>query len=209
MKWANVAQGSPEWIEARLGIPTASCFDRILTPKKLAASASQRAYTCELLAERVLRMPVVGAGSLWMERGSALEKEARAYYELTADVEAKPCGLALTDDGRAGASPDSTVGDDGLLELKCPAAHTHLYYLLFGLGDDYRLQLQGQLWVAERAWVDFLSYCPGFPPVLIRTEREPEVLDALAIEVPKFCAALDYAQGSLDAMTATKQEAIA
>jgi len=73
-----------------------------------------------------------------MERGTALEAEGVAYYELTTDLEAAPCGFALTDDGLAGASPDRLVGLDGLLEVKCPAAATHVGYLLDGPGSSCR-----------------------------------------------------------------------
>lgn len=208
MKWLDVEQGSQEWLDAHLGIPSASQFDRILTPKKLAPSAAQRKYLCELIAERILSREVVGAASsIWMERGTTLEAEAAAYYELTTDRETRRCGFALTDDGQIGASPDRLVGDDGLLEIKCPMADTHIGYLLFGPGDEYRLQMQGQLWVTGRRWVDFLSHCPGLPPVLVRIERDPAVLDALTESLPAFCKFINEAQERLADMMSTKEVA--
>jgi predicted phage-related endonuclease len=208
MRWIDCKQGSQEWLDAHLGIPSASQFDRIISPKKLEASAQQRKYLCELVAERVTGLPSSDSGgSLWMERGSALESEAAAYYELTTGREARLCGFALTDDGRVGCSPDRLVGEDGLLEIKCPSAPIHIGYLIFGLDDAYRLQLQGQLYVTGRAWVDFLSHCPGLPPVQERMQRDPEVLDALAREVVKFCNAVDYAQDKLAKLAGATTEA--
>ena len=207
MKWLNVTQGSEEWVTARLGIPTASAFDRILTPKTRKPSASQRRYLCELLAERVTRNQVVDAGSAWMERGSTLEREAVAFYELETGRKTEPCGLALTNDERAGASPDRTIGLSGLLEIKCPAAHTHIGYLLYGLDAEYRIQQQGQLWVTGRAFVDFLSHCPGFPPYLAHTEPEGEVQAALTKALPEFCAELDRCERRLQDLMTTGRAA--
>lgn len=206
MKWLEVAQGTEPWINARLGIPTASKFDAIISPKKLQPSTQQRGYLCALVAERVLQHPVVDFGSLWTDRGSALEREAVAYYELTTGRDTKACGFALTDDGRVGCSPDRLVGTDGLLEIKCPAAHTHLSYLFYGLGDEYRLQMQGQLYVTERHFVDFLSHCPGLPPVTYTVERDADVQKALGDALPDFCAEVDRCEKMLHEMMAGKQE---
>ena len=83
------------------------------------------------------------------------------------------------------------MGDDGLLELKCPREDTHLLYLARGvLPTDYKAQVQGQLWVTGRAWVDFMSYCPELPPFLIRVEPDPTFQAALDDHIPTFHAEL-------------------
>ena len=167
----NVKQGEEDWLYLRLGIPTASCFDEILTPKELSLSKSSKKYMHRLLAEWMYGAPIEAPKpSPWMERGTQLEPEAIRYYEMDRDVETTEVGFVTTDDGMIGASPDRLVGDDGVLEQKCPSLEFHVGYLLDpqSLVDQYRLQVQGQLWVCQREWADIQSYYPGFPSVIIR-----------------------------------------
>ena len=181
-------QGSMEWEQARLGIPTASEFSEIITPAKLELSKSGKKYLYRKLAEWMYGAPLEAFVSPWMERGKALEAQAVRYYEMERDVETSAVGLVTTDDGMIGASPDRLVGDDGLLEQKCQALETHVGYMLNpqSLVDEYRLQVQGQLWVCERAWCDLQSYYPGFPSVIVRAEVETKVSLALAMHISAF-----------------------
>ena len=190
MKVLDVEQGSREWVEARLGIPTASAFKRIVTSTgKL--SAQRESYQAELLSEWVFGEPAKDFDTAWTERGKALEPDARRYYSFHTDTEAQTVGFCLRDDGIAGASPDSLVGDDGLLELKCPREDTHLLYLARGvLPTDYKVQVQGQLWVTGRAWADFMSYAPELPPMLVRVEPDKKFQAALDDHMPTFHAEL-------------------
>lgn len=175
----NVVQGTTEWATARLGIPTASQFDRIITPKTMKMSASAEKYACELLAEQALGEPMDDATSGFMLRGSIQEERAVRYYEFQSDNATTPVGFLLRDDRRAGASPDRMVGDNGLLEVKVPNAANHIAYLLDEDGIGYRAQVQGQLWVAEREWDDTLSYNPIMPYALVRQYRDEEFIKAL------------------------------
>lgn len=189
MKIYNCLQGSDEWIHFRLGIPTASEFDRIVTPGHLRYSAAAHKYMCVKLAEWLTGEPLEGfVVSLWMDRGAQLEPEAVRYYEMEKGVDTTAVGIMTTDDGMIGASPDRLVGDDGLLELKCPALETHIAYMLDPrlLVSDYRIQIQGQLWVCERDWTDVQSYHPGLPAVIVRVVRDEEVADALREHVGTF-----------------------
>ena len=102
MRVVECTQGSPAWVEARLGIPTASNFSRIITAKTAKLSSSAEGYLCELVAESLLGVPVDEATSSFMERGADLEAEAFARYELEYDVDTTPVGFVLRDDGRAG-----------------------------------------------------------------------------------------------------------
>ena len=201
MKIIACKQGSPEWLRARLGVPTASCFDRILSPAKLAPSASQGRYRARLLAEWYLGQPLDEAESGFMQRGSQLEGEAVRYFEFTTGRDAAEVGFCLTDSGDAGASPDRLIGDDGLLEIKCPSAETHMGYLLNGFGD-YVLQVQGQLWVTGRAFAYQLSYHPSIPSVLKRVERDDKIIAAIAEHVTAFAATVEAGRVALRAMTA-------
>lgn len=181
-------QGTSEWQSLRMGKPTASEFSRILTPTGKRAAAATR-YMYELLAELMLGRPLEGAAMPWMIRGSQMESEARAYYELVRDTEVQQVGFVTLDDRRAGASPDGLVGDDGLVEIKCPKPEVHAEYLISGVGAqrEYRCQLQGQLWVCERQWVDIVSYHPGMPESLVRVERDEEFISLLSEAVAEFC----------------------
>src|SRR5690606_15606549 len=160
MRIVNVVQGSPEWLQARLGIPTASQADRILTPSRLKPAAASRDYLYQLLAEWIVGHPIEwGQASPWADRGREMEAEARAAYEIVMGVDVQMVGLILTDDGLFGGSPDGLVGDDGGVEIKCPGIHTHIGYLLDpdSLVDRYRGQVRALLWLAGREWRDLWS----------------------------------------------------
>lgn len=181
-------QGSDEWLQLRLGIPTASEFDRIITPAKLQYAAGAAKYMHLKLAEWMYGAPLEAFVSPWMERGKELEAEAVCYYELERGVDTEAVGLLTTDDGMIGASPDRLVGAEGLLEMKCPALETHVGYMLdpASLVAEYQLQVEGQMWVADRDWCDVMSYYPGFPAVIERRFQREKVQEALALHIPAF-----------------------
>jgi hypothetical protein len=189
----NCQQGTQEWLQLRAGIPTASEFSRIITPKRMELSAASDTYLHELLAERMLREPLTKAVTMWMQRGSEHEAEAVSYYEMLRGVETIPVGFCTNDEGTIGASPDRLVGDDGLLEIKVPSPGIHVGYLLssIGAGDEYRIQTQGQLWITGRQWVDIMSYNPGMPEAVIRLERDEEFIARLAAAVRQFSDRLE------------------
>lgn len=174
MKIHDCQQGSREWFALRRGVPTASNFGKLITAKTGKLSASADDYICELIAE----LHFLGAHedppvSAAMRHGIDCEPEARKWYSLDKNQDVKQVGFCMDDDGRYGCSPDGMVGDDGLLELKCPQGKTQVAYLLDGgLPSEYRAQVHGQLIVTGRQWCDFLSYCPGLPPLLLRVEPD-------------------------------------
>lgn len=186
-------------------MPTASEFDQILTPGGLKPSASQAKYRARLVAEKFLGHPLDETTSGFMERGTQLETQAAAWFELETGLNADPVGLCVTDAGDIGASPDRMIGTDGVLEIKCPSALTHTQYILSGF-DDYRLQVQGQLWVTGREFAYQLSYHPTMPPVLIRVERDPKVMKAFDEHLPAFVASLAAARAKLAALVAQGNE---
>jgi YqaJ-like viral recombinase domain len=187
-----VTQGSPEWLALRCGIPTASCFDQIVTPKGKPSSQAER-YMHTLLAERIMGHPAQEIVTGWMDRGSRTESEAVAYYEGQRDLDTERIGFLTNNAGTIGASPDRFVGADGLLEIKVPREHTHVGYLLTRSVDAvYYPQVQGQLWISERTWLDILSYHPEMPPALIRVERDEAYIATLAAAVGAFAEAIDH-----------------
>lgn len=183
----DVQQGTPEWHSLRCGIPTASEFHKILTPTgKLSAQADD--YANRLMAERITGKSEDGFdGSKWTDRGKELEPQAVQFYELRNDIETVAVGFCTNDEMTMGASPDRLVGDDGLLEIKCPATHTHIDYMLNQqLDKGYYPQIMGQLLVTGRKWVDWMSYHPEMPPVIIRVGRDEPYIEKLAALLAEF-----------------------
>lgn len=164
-------QGSAEWWAVRRGVPTASEFDRIITPAKGQLAAGHTGYVHQLIAD--LFDPNYGQleseyASLAMRRGVAREPESRRFYEFERGVSVRQVGFCLTGDGRFGCSPDFLVGEEGCGELKNPDPKTHIAWLLGGVVPaEHVAQCHGHLVVSEYKWCDFVSYCPGMPSQLI------------------------------------------
>jgi hypothetical protein len=197
----TMPQGSKEWHDARLGLPTASNFGRILTEKGLKASASSNKFLCEKLAERIMGFPLeTFEGSGETMRGSAMESAAVRWYEFQHDVPTRKSGICLTDDRRAGCSVDRFVGEDGILEIKCPMPVQHLMTVLGYDDAEHRLQIQGQLWITGRRWVDRLSYYAEMPQDCTRFERDEVAINHIDEEVMAFCDRLDDAERRVRAM---------
>jgi len=122
-----------------------------------------------------------------------MEAEAVKFYEFQADAETVKVGFITNDEETIGASPDRLVGDKGLLEIKVPSEGIHVGYLLQSGGayQEYRIQVQGQLWIAEKEWCDILSWHPELPPALYRIERDEEFIEKLASAVEAFSGVLE------------------
>ncbi len=188
----NVAQGSAEWKHVRLGIPTSSNFNKIITIKGEPSKQRQK-YMYQLAAERITGVKEDTYTNAIMERGIMIEAEARNMYEFITENEVEQIGFCYHSDKKLwGCSPDGLIGDDGVLELKSPLSHTHVGYLLSGkLPTDYFQQTQGQILVTGRKYVDFFSFYPGLSPLLIRVEPDKTFLGALEAELEIFCKELD------------------
>lgn len=201
----HVEQLTAEWWQLRRGVPTASSFDRILTPAKGQPSKQQEDYIAELLAERSEFVPpyVVPSGGFVsdeMAEGLRREPEARSWYALQTDGDVRQVGFVLSACGRFGCSPDALVGEDGGLELKNPTAKVHVGWLLKGtLPTEYRCQVHGAMIVTGRQWWDFLSYVPGFPPLLVHVLPD-EFTEALRAELRRFDQKYQAALGRIAGM---------
>jgi hypothetical protein len=200
----DVVQGSDEWHAARLGVVTASAISRIVTPKALKPSAQAEKYMHELLAEWALREQVGGVEPTgYMTRGVEQEDLAARHYAWTHDVEVEVAGFFLRDDGLVGCSPDRLVGSDGLLEIKVPSATGHVANMLGGadaVAADYRIQLQSQLWVCERDWVDIFSFNTELPSAEQRVARDEAAIEAISNAVDSFVSKMLAARARMVAL---------
>ena len=190
MKIITAEQQTPEWYKARAGIPSASNFDMIVTSKGEPSKQAQK-YMYRLAGERITGIPEETYQNAAMARGVELEAEARSYYELTTGQTVEQVGFFVHDDG-FGCSPDGLVGEDGLIEIKCPSMAVHVGYLLDNkVPTDYFQQTQGQLLVTGRKWLDFISYYPLMKPLVVRIERDEVFLRKLKVELKMFVKQLE------------------
>ena len=204
----NEPQGSQEWLEARAGVITASRFSdaraRLTRAGKSGKAGDPAAkaieYAWQVALERIAGEPVSPAFETWqMRRGTELEPEARMTYEAETGLLASEKGLILTDDRTFGYSSDGLVGDDGLIEIKCPANCQKI-------GDtwsdpdhavaEYIDQIQGGMWITGRQWCDFVMYCPWLEPVgkelfRRRIERDDAYIASLEADLLAFRALAD------------------
>ena len=180
-------QGTSEWFAARLGIPTASEFATVLAKGRGGGeSVTRRKYLLTLAAQRLTGEVVqTWAGNEHTERGHAMEDDARRLYAFQNDADPQLVGFMRR--GEAGASPDSLVGDNGLIEIKSKLPHLHLDVIERDrLPPEHVAQVQGQLWISGRDWCDFVSYWPKLPIFIKRVERDEKYIKTLAQAVADF-----------------------
>lgn len=184
-------QGSPEWAQARLGIPTASEFASVIAKGRAGAeSRTRQSYLYKLAGERLTGEVMESFTSPHMERGRLMEEEARSAYGFVAGQACESVGFLRR--GRAGASPDALIGQDGLLEIKTKLPHLLIEVLLKGeFPPEHKAQCQGQLWVAQRDWIDLVVYWPGLPLFITRAGRDEAFIRELAEAVEVFNDELD------------------
>jgi hypothetical protein len=209
MKHIVTEQRSVEWFRCRSGKPTASNFAKVMMGHK---TKGRQDYMCRLVMERVLGRMLEDDDSYkskWMLHGVNYEPMAVADFHLTHGKPTQPCGLLVSDDGRYACSSDRLLVDQpALLEIKCPAPWTHCRYHMYGPGEDYKAQVQGQLLISDFEIVYFHSYFPGLPSYTLVTERDEKYIEALKNELDRFCAELDFLTkgfkklGGVDLMTA-------
>lgn len=186
-------QRTEAWHAARCGKLTASRFADVMNVLKDGSPGANRRNLITLLAvERLTGSTVDTFQNDAMRRGTELEPEARAAYEAHTGELVEEVGFVphpVLD--YVGVSPDGLLGNDGLVELKCPASMAkHLDALRVNdHAKEYRWQLQGQLWVCHRKWVDAVSYDPRFPDhlrlAICRIERDEAAIKELAAECEK------------------------
>jgi putative phage-type endonuclease len=191
MKILDIPQQTPEWYKEKAGRPSASSFEKIVTSKGEPSKQAEK-YMLQLAGEKVIGMPEMTYQNDAMKRGVELEPEARLCYELMTGNNVTQVGMCIADDGYS-CSPDGFVGEDGLVEIKCPILSTHVSYILDEqeLVKDYWHQSQGQMLVTGRKWCDMLSYYPGLKTVVVRVNRDEVFIGKLEAELKKFVKQLN------------------
>ena len=187
-------QGSEEWLAARLGIPTGTGIDNIVTAGGK-RSGSWTKYLAELAAESIEGVNS-GYKSAAMLRGNMLEHQARLAYEFeTGNDVVQVGGVYLNDKKELMISPDGLIPSlrKGL-EIKCPEMKTHIRYLLEGgVPNDYIIQVQSALWVTGYDTWDFVSYCPEYQKQTLfvyTAERNQKLMNAFDEHIPNFIKSL-------------------
>lgn len=184
-------QGSEEWLQARLGIPTATGFENIVTATGKKSSA-QIKYMAELIEESILGLQDGSFKSKFMERGNQLEPLARSAYEfITGNSVQQVGGVYLDENREVMVSPDGLIPDlKKGLEIKCPKMSTHIRYLLEGgVPSEYVIQVQANLWVTGYETWDFVSYCPEYqrqPLYIFTAHRDQALMTAFNKLIPQF-----------------------
>ena len=158
-------QRSEEWWQIRCGKITASKIGDLMATTRSGPAASRKNYIAQLVVERMTGQPASSYSNAAMQWGVDTEPMARARYELVTGRDVVEEGFIVHPEiADAGASPDGLVGDDGMLEIKCPQSATHIETLLGAPIDRrYLLQMQWQMACAGRTWCDFVSFDPRMP----------------------------------------------
>lgn len=183
-------QGSPEWFAERCGMATASKFKDIMAKVKSGEAAGRRNYRAAVVCERLTGRPAETYSNAAMEWGTQTEPLARMAFEIVTGALVEEVGFIRHATLMAGASPDGLIDADGMIEIKCPNTATHIETLLGGMSPDHMPQVQGQMWIAGRRWVDFVSFDPRLPEKLKlhiqRISRDDIYIKTLESEVTAF-----------------------
>jgi len=180
-------QGTPEWFDARLGVPTASNFSKVLAGGK---GLTRKSYMMQLVAEIITGQRAESYSNAAMDWGTEHEPEARAMYAFRNDAEVIETGFHKLD-CNAGCSLDGIVGNDGTIEIKMPNTTTHIETVLSGkMPTKHISQVQGGLWITDRKWCDFISYDPRVKTdkdyFCVRIMRDDDYIENLKNEVAIF-----------------------
>jgi hypothetical protein len=196
----NCRQQTEEWERWR-NRPTASEFSKFITPARGDYSSQATAYAAKIVAKR-LGVYVEPPPSFWMEWGIEQEPNARFAYTEQTGYEVIEAGFILPDGTDAyGGSPDGLIGDEGILEIKCPAPETLISYHAAGtVPTQYKPQIQGLLLISGRRWLDFFVFHPELTPFLLRVTPDEEYQAKLAAGLLRLLHEIDRIEAKVTKM---------
>jgi putative phage-type endonuclease len=176
----KIEQGTPEWDQVRLGRLTGSDFHLFLSSR----TDTKEEKLAEKATERYMRDSDNEHFTTWaMERGHILEPEARRLYQGIVGNNVKTVGFVKLGD-YVGCSPDGLVGEDGLIEIKCPLAKNFLIWKNKEyIKPEYRTQIQFNLYVTQRKWCDFFVYHPRLGCYTVHVLPDPEIQQKIATTI--------------------------
>ena len=185
----DIDQGTDEWFELRAGKLTASRFKDVLAGGK---GLTRKAYMYSILAELLTDEITQSYTNAAMEWGTQTEPQACAMYEFDSGNKVEHVAF-IEHSEYIGASPDGLINDNGMLEIKCPNTVTQLQRYIDGAFPVmYKPQVQGQLWVAQREWCDFVSFDPRVKGqssyMCVRVERDDKYIKTLEEKCNVFIA---------------------
>lgn len=214
MRIIECEQGTDAWHAARAGKITASRIADITAKTKSGEAASRANYRDELVIERLTGVPYSGGfKSAAMDRGNETEDKAAKFYSYQNNIDLTKVGLVLHPTlDYAACSPDRLVGDDGIVQIKCPHTKTHLDTLLgASIAGGYLKQIHWELTCTGRQWCDFLSFDDRVPEpmrgAIIRIHRDPILIAELEREVKAFNAEVDNRLAEILAKFPTQEAA--
>ena len=193
----SMDQGTAEWFAVRLGKATASKIVDIMATVKSGEAAGRKNYRAQLVAERLSGSAAETFTNAAMQWGTDTEAAAREAYEKEMLVGVKEVGFVDHETiPMSGASPDGLVGDDGLVEIKCPNTATHIDTLQGqNVPPKYIKQMQWQMACTGRKWCDFVSYDPRMPESMAlyvhRVERDDKLIAEMEAAVTEFLGEVD------------------
>ncbi|OGT55443.1 MAG: YqaJ-like viral recombinase [Gammaproteobacteria bacterium RIFCSPHIGHO2_12_FULL_63_22] len=206
----DLIQGSDEWHAARCGLITGSEVKYLISPKTLKPlnNDKTRAHIWELAAQRItnyVEPTYIGDDML---RGHEDEIAARDLYSKHFQPVTE-CGFVTNDRWgfTLGCSPDGLVGDAGMIECKSRRQKFQIqtiveHHRMGTIPEDFVMQVQTNLLVTERSWIDFISFSGGLPMRPITVEADREIQEAIE-------AATTEAERQIASAMADFQEAIA
>ena len=188
----ELEQGSAEWHRLRLGKVTASRMSDVLSKGRgKAPSKTAETYMMELIAERLTGEAKPFFENEAMRWGTETEPQARSMYEVNNNFVSVDEVAFIEHSKFVGVSPDGLIGEDGMLEIKCPTTITQIKRALtYDYSEDYKAQIQMQLWVAQREWCDFVSFDPRIDCdasfLQQRVYRDEEFIDNMKVVTTSF-----------------------
>jgi putative phage-type endonuclease len=209
----EIVQGSDAWKQIRCGKVTASRVADVVARTKSGPAASRANYMAQLICERLTGTPAETYTNAAMMHGTETEPEARSAYEFYQGVVVEQ--VAFIHHPRidqAGSSPDGLVGEDGLVEFKCPQSATHLETLLGqAVPAKYADQMQFQMACTGRKWCDFVSYDPRMPEhmrlFVRRVARDDARINFLETEIAGFLLEMAVKLSELNSIYGEKEAA--